>query len=164
MAIRLFVLPGEQCDPKRCTARKLERFGLVERLRSRRPPRRAIVLHPGAEVVLGPEDRAAAEAHGLVALDLSWRRGRFPRPGPNARAMPYLVAANPVNYGNPRILSTVEALSAALYLLSSPDLATALLAKFAWGTTFLALNREPLETYRAARTREEVLAAERLFT
>ena len=164
MAIRLFVLPGEECDPKRCTARKLERFGLANRVRSRHPPRRAIVLHPGAEVVLGPEDRTAAEAHGLVALDLSWRRGRFTRPGQNAREVPYLVAANPVNYGNARVLSTVEAFAAALYLLGSPDRATEVLAKFAWGATFLALNHEPLEAYRAARTREEVLAAERLFT
>ncbi len=164
MAIRLLVLPGEQCDPKRCTARKLERFGLAERLRSPRPPRGAIVLHPAAEVVLGPEDGASAKSRGLVALDLSWRRGQFPRPGRNARSLPYLVAANPVNYGNPRILSTVEAFAAALYLLGSPDLATAVLAKFAWGNTFLLLNREPLETYRAARTREEVVAAERLFT
>jgi len=164
VAIRLFVLLGEQCDPKRCTARKLERFGLAERLRSRRPPRRAVVLHPGTDVVLGPEDREAAEAHGLVALDLSWRRGTFPRPGTNARAMPYLLAANPVNYGNPRVLSTVEAFAAALHLLGEGDHAAAVLAKFAWGATFLALNREPLEAYRAARTREEVLAAERLFT
>ena len=164
MAIRLLIVPGERCDPKRCTARKLERFGLARRLRSRRMPRGAIVLHPGGDTVLAPEDRGAAEAYGLAALDLSWRRGHFPPPKSSARALPYLVAANPVNYGNPRALSTVEALAAAVYVLGDPPAAEALLAKFAWGLTFLALNREPLEAYRAARTRDDVRAAERLFT
>ena len=164
MAIRLFIVPGEQCDPKRCTARKLERLGLADRLRSRYAPRRAIVLHPGSDIVLAREDGAAAEARGLVALDVSWRRGRFPPPSASARTLPYLVAANPVNYGNPRILSTVEALAAAVYILGDLGTADRLLAKFPWGQTFLALNREPLEAYRAAPTRDDVLAAERLFT
>ncbi len=162
--LRCLVVPGEECDPRRCTARKLERFGLAVRLSSRHPPRGSIVLHPAGRFVLSAEDRVAASSRGLVALDRSWRRGNFPRAESGSRFLPYLVAANPVNYGTPRVLSTVEAFAGAAYILGEPETAAALLAKFGWGSTFLVLNREPLESYRAASRREDVLAAEKEFT
>ncbi len=163
--VRLFALAFEECDPKRCTARKLARFSLADLLpRGARLPRAAVLLHPEGDHVLSPEDRRGAEAAGLGVVDSSWKRGPVPRVrGATARALPYLVAANPVNYGKPFLLSSVEALAAALWILGHPEQAVGVLEKFAWGGGFLSLNREPLAAYAAARTREGVLAAQAEF-
>ena len=44
-----------------------------------------------------------------------------------------------------------------------PAQADEILAKFGWGRQFLVLNREPLEAYARATSREEVLAAQAEF-
>jgi pre-rRNA-processing protein TSR3 len=163
--IRLAALTLEECDPKRCTARKLIRFELAEAVRrADRLPRGAVVLHPEGDHVLSREDRDTAEGRGLAVVDSSWRRGPVPRiPRHPARALPFLLAANPVNYGKPFLLSSVEALAGALWILGHAAEAEEILSKFAWGTQFLALNHEPLAEYAGARNREEVLAAQAEF-
>src|SRR5688572_7515170 len=107
--VRLAALAREECDPKRCTARKLVRFGLVEGfVRPSRLPRGCVVLHPVGDHVLSQRDRATVEERGLAVIDSSWKRGAVPRvPRHPARALPFLVAANPVNYGKPFLLSSV---------------------------------------------------------
>ena len=137
-------------DPEKCTARKLARFDLAELHRSDRATPYGVVLNPHAERALSPADREAAE-DALVALDCSWESAEeamFSLPGEH-RALPYLVAANPVNFGRPMQLTTVEALAAALCILGDPDRAAAILSKFTWGETFLELNEEPLRRYAA---------------
>ena len=163
--IRLAALTLEECDPKRCTARKLLRFGLASAApRAGLLPRGCIVLHPEGEHVLSREDLGVGTAHGLAVVDSSWKRGPVPRiPRHPARALPFLVAANPVNYGKPFLLSSVEALAGALWILGRPAQADEILAKFGWGRQFLVLNREPLEAYARATSREEVLAAQAEF-
>jgi len=165
LVIRLIAYHGEQCDPKKCTASKLHRFDLVEfRPSPRSLPPRCILLTPTAETLLSPADADKARSKGLAVLDLSWKRGRFPRvPQATARILPYLVAANPVNYGNPRALSCAEAFAAALFILGERTQAHDVMSKFKWGEVFLALNKEPLDAYRAAKDAQGVAEAEELF-
>jgi pre-rRNA-processing protein TSR3 len=154
-------------DPEKCTARKLDRFDLVELHHSDRATPYGLVLNPHAEVALSPADAdpsgpAGDAADRLVALDCSWEsagEALFDLPGEH-RALPFLVAANPVNYGRAFQLTTVEALAAALYVLGHPDRAEALLSKFTWGETFLELNAEPLERYAACEDSAEVVAVQ----
>ena len=146
-------------DPAKCTARKLARFDLAELHRSDRATPYGVVLNPHAERALSPAD---ADAGALVALDCSWEsagEARFSLPGEH-RALPYLVAANPVNFGRPMRLTTVEALAAALCVLGDREHAERLLAKFTWGETFLELNAEPLERYAACGDSGEVVAVQ----
>jgi pre-rRNA-processing protein TSR3 len=148
-------------DPDKCTARKLARFDLATLHRSDRAVPAGVVLNPHAEQALSPAD--VGEAGGtLVALDCSWesaRAARFRLRGSH-RALPYLVAANPVNFGRPLRLTTVEAFAAALTILGDPEQARQVLSKFTWGHTFLELNAEPLERYAACADSSEVVAVQ----
>jgi pre-rRNA-processing protein TSR3 len=147
-------------DPEKCTARKLARFDLVELHRSDRATPRGIVLDPHAERALSPADRGLSDR--LVALDCSWTSadpGAFDLDGVH-RALPFLVAANPVNYGRPFRLTTVEALAGALAIVGDRGAAEEVLSKFTWGETFLELNAEPLGRYADCADSSEVVAVQ----
>ncbi|MEF8773951.1 MAG: DUF367 family protein [Halobacteriales archaeon] len=151
-------------DPDKCTARKLARFDLAELHHSDRATPYGIVLDPHAERALSPADAPDADGptDNLVALDLSWESAdelAFDLAG-ERRALPFLVAANPVNYGKPFRLTTVEALAAALYVLGERDHAERILSKFRWGETFLELNAEPLARYADCEDSAEVVAVQ----
>ena len=149
-------------DPDKCTARKLARFGLATLHRSPRDVPPGVVLNPFAERALSPADADLDVADRLVALDCSWEtaeREAFDLPGAQ-RALPFLVAANPVNYGTPFQLNTVEAFAGACCILGERDLAEEILGKFRWGHTFLELNEEPLRRYAACSDSSEVLAVQ----
>ncbi len=136
-------------DPKKCTARKLASFGLATLHKTTRATPSGIVLNPFAEQALSPADSQAADR--LVALDCSWETAEqeaFDLGGVH-RSLPFLVAANPVNYGTPFQLNTVEAFAGALVILGEREQAEAVLSKFRWGETFLELNAEPLRRYAA---------------
>ncbi|MFB6160442.1 MAG: DUF367 family protein [Haloferacaceae archaeon] len=148
-------------DPEKCTARKLARFDLVALHRTDRETPYGVVLNPHAERALSPAD----DPERLVALDCSWESAgekRFSLAGEH-RALPYLVAANPVNFGRPMRLTTVEALAAACVICGAPDRADDLLAKFTWGERFLELNAEPLRRYAACTDSTEVVAVQREY-
>ena len=155
--MQLLVYHANQCDPKKCSGKKLSRFGLVRITAHINQLRPFLVLSPFSEKALSPEDRGT---RGLAALDCSWAHAEeaFSHTRLKERALPYLVAANPVNYGKPFKLSTVEALAAGLVILGEAAQAELILSKFNWGYVFLELNREPLERYSEARTSAEVVA------
>ena len=81
----------------------------------------------------------------------------------NRRALPFLVAANPINFGRPFRLTTVEAMAATLYILGEKEQARVILAPFRWGLRFLEVNAEPLEDYAQAKDSSEVVAIQALY-
>ncbi len=153
----LYVYDMRQCDPRKCTAHKLKRHDLV--VFTRRMRRGTVFLDPFARTSLSLRDVDGATARGLTALDCSWKRAQeaFKRSfsGALSRRLPYLVAANPVKYGSPYELSTVEALAAALYVLGFRERSLQLLGKFKWGPHFIELNGELLDLYSDAKSPEE---------
>ena len=165
------ILVGDD-DPRRCTGRRLVRWGLARELRttSKRNPR-AILLDPYAASPLSPADAPRARSAGVVAVDCSWNRlsgghargAPPPTPGSSgsARRLPLLLAGNPQHYGRVGELNTAEALAAALYVLGEPAAAARLLEGFAGGPAFLAMNRERLDRYARASSPDELHAEER---
>jgi len=150
-------------DPDKCTARKLARFDLAELHRSDRATPYGVVLNPHAERALSPADRELTDR--LVALDCSWEtagEAMFSIDGEH-RALPFLVAANPINYGKPFQLTTVEALAAGLTILGERGRAEEILAKFTWGETFLEMNEEPLRRYADCEDSAEVVAIQQEY-
>lgn len=164
MQPRLLYAYLNQDDPKKSTMRKLERFGLVTKVPLGRAAR-TLSLTPYASLYLLPSDREIAIKTGLLLIDGSWNRItsieslrlRYPR------KLPVLVPVNPVNFGKPGKLSSVEAMAAALYIMGYMEEASAVLAKFNWGENFIPMNTQPLEEYMKCRTQEEVPVAEALF-
>jgi pre-rRNA-processing protein TSR3 len=77
--------------------------------------------------------------------------------------VPYLVAANSVNYGRPWRLNCVEALAATFYICGHEDWAHEVVTHFSYGETFLEINSQVLKRYAACTTEEEVKEAEKVW-
>lgn len=163
-AIRLYALMEREDDPKKCTAAKLVRFKHLTEVRDEsRVPRGAVVLNPEAEKALSKEDWTAIARRGLLVLDCSWNKlSRFPKikHGLQHRALPFLLAANPTNFGKPQRLSSAEALAASLYIIGEKDQANLLMSIFKWGPVFIDINKERLEEYASVATSAEVVEAQ----
>jgi len=160
--MKLIVYHANEDDPKKCSARKLHKFGFVElETKIRKTPKDAILLNPFAEKSLSKEDLSIAEKHGILAVDCSWKNAEksfdFLDKRCKSRALPFVVAANPVNYGKPFKLTTLEAFAAALYILGDIEKAEEMLNLYKWGPTFLVLNKGPLGDYRKAENSAEII-------
>jgi pre-rRNA-processing protein TSR3 len=96
---------------------------------------------------------------GLVVMDLTWTNiDEFPRLKKcEERALPYLLAANPVNWGRPMELNSAEAVMAALYILGEKAQAETFLGRFNWAPEFVRLNGSLLEDYSKAKDSTEVV-------
>ncbi|KAI3996355.1 hypothetical protein MKX01_026823 [Papaver californicum] len=152
-----------QCDAKRCTGRKLSRFGLLKELHVTNGFA-GIVLSPVGTQCVSKEDHPLMKRKGLAVVDCSWARlGDVPfvklRCGA-LRLLPWLVEANNVNYGRPCHLSCVEALSAALIICGEEDAANVLLGNFKWGHAFLSLNKELLKVYSQCNNSAEIISVQ----
>jgi len=165
--VKIVVYHAGQCDPKKCTALKLKRHGLVRLVRQIRfLPKRAVVLNPFSKIAFSPADRQRIEDFGLVALDCSWEHAEkvmLKRVRGTSRCLPILIAGNPVNFGKPTKLTTVEALAAALYIAEFKEEAHQLLSIFKWGHTFVELNQERLENYANAKDSTEIIKLQKHF-
>ncbi|MFH0962321.1 MAG: DUF367 family protein [archaeon] len=154
--ILLHLVHSHECDPKRCTGEILLKIGLASEIKAPR----GVLLNPLSPEALSPEDSELASAEGITVFDCSWnelvKRNSFIS-AMTSRALPYLVPANPVNFGKPTKLSTLEAFAGALWILGRKEQAELLLAQPKWGKTFAALNGELLDLYASCRTRSQVL-------
>ncbi|MGB9713778.1 MAG: DUF367 family protein [Candidatus Bathyarchaeales archaeon] len=165
--VKIVVYHAGQCDPKKCTALKLKRHGLVKLVHKiKLLPRRAVVLNPLSKIAFSPADRERIEKFGLAALDFSWEhveRALLKSVRGTSRCLPYLIVGNPVNFGQPTKLSTAEALAAALYIAGFKEEAYRLLSIFKWGHTFMELNKERLESYAKAKDSKAVIELQKQF-
>ncbi len=160
--ITLYIYRLRECDTKKCTAIKILRKKLAKKITTL--PTKGIILYPTSEKVLSREDLHEIQSYGLIAIDCSWKnieknniRHR------NVRALPYLLASNPVNYSKPCMLSTLEAFAGALYILDAIEMCYKLLSLYNWGKNFITLNKELLESYRSAKTSEEIIKLQNEF-
>ena len=154
----------EQDDPKKNTAVRLSKKNMITLHKNfRKLPRHGILLDPLCGKVFGPEDHDLLKSGSIVALDCSWKyiedsvdevskRTRLTK-----RALPLLLAANPVNWGKPGKLSTAEAIAATLYLSNNIEQAVKVLSAFNWGMRFIELNKEPLDEYRVAKSSSDLV-------
>lgn len=140
------------CDPKRCSGKKLIKLGYMRGL-SVGQKHAGIVISPNAKQVVSPADREILEQHGAAVVEASWARIKevpwAKIGGKCERLLPYLVAANSVNYGKPWRLNCVEALAAAFYICGHADWAEAILEPFSYGQAFLEINSSVLKRYAA---------------
>jgi pre-rRNA-processing protein TSR3 len=149
------VLMLKQDDPKKCTAAKLVKFALARSVSRTRSD--TIILDPFAKQTLLRQD--ALVAHSITGIDCSWNlvANTFAKRFAGLpRKLPPLLAGNPVNYSKLNKLTTVEAISAAVFILGYEDLAITLLDKFSWGHTFYDLNRHLLKDYSEVSSEEEI--------
>ena len=161
--IPLYAYRDNTCDPRKCTAKKLAQRGLARIVTAvAKIPRSTLLLAPTAERAVSPADRHLSS---ITALDCSWEvldTGAVAS-WRNRRALPFLVAANPVNFGRPFRLTSVEAMAATLYILGEKEQARDILAPFGWGLRFLEVNADPLAEYAQAKDSAEVVAIQALY-
>lgn len=147
--IDLYCIHFNECDPKKCTALKLKKFGLLNiKKRITGKLKKAILLNPFGQKEISYSDRNLIKKNGLIVIDCSWNKllkfreihHKF------SRRLPSLIAANPVNYGKWEKLSSVEALAAALFLTGFKKEAKIITSKFHWGAQFWEINKEFLKT------------------
>ncbi|KAK9166702.1 hypothetical protein Scep_001893 [Stephania cephalantha] len=163
LSIQLAMWDFGQCDAKSQCSVFLIRLGLVNKLRVTNGFG-GIVLSPVGTQCVSKEDHHLMKRKGLGVVDCSWARlydvpfAKLRCPAP--RLLPWLVAANPVNYGRPCQLSCVEALSAALLICGEEETANLLLGKFKWGHAFLSLNRDLLKAYAECENSSDIISVQ----
>jgi pre-rRNA-processing protein TSR3 len=157
--IPVIVYDKNQCDPKKCTAKRMLKFGLAKEAKTlRNIPSGSIVLSPFAEKALSPADLKYAH-NGLVVMDLTWTNiDEFPKLSRTQdRALPYLLASNPINWGRPMELNSAEAVLASLLILGQKEQADSFMGRFNWAPEFVRLNGELLDAYSRASDSTEVV-------
>ena len=144
-----------QDDPKKCTAAKMIKFGLAQNIK--KIGVKGLVLDPFSEKTLLPKDKSSITS--VVGIDCSWNLAEqaFSKKFSGIkRKLPPLLAGNPVNYAKLNKLTTVEALSAALFILGFQKQSLELLDKFKWGHTFYELNQNLLNEYSKLETESQI--------
>ncbi|KAK3346685.1 hypothetical protein B0T25DRAFT_284005 [Lasiosphaeria hispida] len=141
------------CDPKRCSGKKLMRLGLMRELHLGQR-HAGVIITPNGKQTVSPADAALLDQFGAAVVECSWARTKEVQwnkvGGKCERLLPYLVAANSVNYGKPWRLNCVEALAAAFYICGHADWAKDVLAPFSYGQAFLDINSSLLKRYAAS--------------
>ena len=146
MSYNIRILCFDQDDPKKCTAKRLEKFNLSDNHSNFKTlPAMGLVLDPFSEKILSYEDIPLAEVGGIVGVDCSWNRApetfsRLRLMGLEPRSLPSVTPANPVNSGKVGKLTTAEAIASALLICGQLEQAQKIMSVFKWGPAFLKLN------------------------
>ncbi|KAK9822515.1 hypothetical protein WJX74_000149 [Apatococcus lobatus] len=164
--LRLAMWDLGQCDKAKCTGTRLVRQGAMQELRLGQVfP--GVVLSPKGSKCVSREDADLIQRKGLAVVDCSWNRLEdvpFARTrGVAPRLLPWLVAANPVNYGRPCKLSCAEAVAAALIICGEHAAGAGVMDRFRWGHSFMSLNEELLRRYAECQTSSDVVAVQAAF-
>ena len=153
---KVYLLMMRQDDPKKCTAARMVRFRLATAVR--KIVSQSVILHPYADQILTAADRKRYRR--ICAIDCSWKRAsaqfRDVQVQGTNRRLPPLLAGNPVNYSRVGMLSTAEAIAAALYIMGFEGQAHAIMDKFRWGHTFMELNDDLLREYAKADKPDQI--------
>ncbi|MBD51547.1 MAG: hypothetical protein CMB08_06530 [Euryarchaeota archaeon] len=160
----LHIIHLDQDDPKKCTAKKMEKYGnAILHNNVSKSPKRGFLLNPRSNALLGPDDKRMIDlGASLVALDCSWKQIDDSldlikkKTKLVNKSLPLVLAANEVSWGKPGRLSTVEAFAISLWILGRENQAKKILQPFRFGKQFLELNKEPLVAYSNAKSNEEL--------
>ncbi|KKA27990.1 hypothetical protein TD95_003296 [Thielaviopsis punctulata] len=151
------------CDPKRCSGKKLMKNGLMRELNVGQRFA-GVIITPNGKKTLSPADAPLLEQSGCAVVECSWARmSEIPWSrvgGKCERLLPYLVAANTVNYGKPWRLNCAEAMAAAFAICGHLDWAETIMEPFSYGQAFLDINESILKRYSACADEAEVKAVQ----
>ena len=153
---------ADQCDKKKCTSIRLYNqkhkisIPILWLTDIRKIYSKSLVLTPYGQFLL-PHDIDIYESSGITVLDCSWKQNDpiLTRKFQNARKLPKLLAANPVNYGRWEFLTSIEAVAAALYIMGVKKESLEILSCFGWGVTFFKFNEILLAEYQKVQSIEE---------
>lgn len=164
--IKKVIFDFEQCDPKKCSGKKLLKTGKISTVRNFRSFK-GILLSPRGTQTISPADAELVSSKGIGVIDCSWARlddvDFRKMPFRNGRLLPFLVAANPINYGKPFKLNCVEALASALFICNMDEEANSIFEGFQYNEEFFRINMEVLAAYRSCRDEHEVILAQNRY-
>ena len=119
-------------------------------------------MSPRSSKAISAEDAEQISSLGLGVIEASWARmdslpySKLSSPQ-HDRLLPWLVAANTVNYGKPCKLNCAEAIAAALYIVGEKDLAYNIMDSFSYKEAFFDINRDLLDLYAQCKNSAEVV-------
>jgi len=160
--IKLYMVDFNQCDPKKCSGRKLESFGLLKSI-NHKNRFKGITLSASGTKYISKEDKDIILQYGLCVIDCSWNKIKeltVKTKFDHERILPFMVAVNPINFGAPYKLSCAEALAAGLFICDFWEQGMGLMEKFKWGPGFLNLNQEIFSLYENCNTLADLKLAE----
>jgi pre-rRNA-processing protein TSR3 len=156
--IKLSMLYFDQCDPKKCTGKKMERLGLLKETKFSRNYG-GILLTPNGKKICSIEDHDIIANKGICVIDCSWAKFNelhLDLHKIETRSLPFMVAVNPVNFGKAFKLSCAEAFGACLLLGGFEKEARFIMDHFKWGEHFFKINEELFGKYKGVKSQEEL--------
>jgi pre-rRNA-processing protein TSR3 len=156
--IKLSMLYFDQCDPKKCTGKKMEHLGLLKEIKFSKNYG-GILLTPTGKKICSIEDHDIIAQKGICVLDCSWAKFNelhLDLHKIETRSLPFMVAVNPVNFGKAYKLTCAEAFAACLFLGGFEKEAKFIMGHFKWGPHFFVQNEELFSKYRGIKSQDEL--------